>query len=182
MNGQLPFENDSFIPIEILKLKEKFGLEYAFETGSQYGATLKWLTDNFHFALGCEPNKEFYDIAKGTQEGILIINEDSLQFLPTISHYTDKPFIYIDSHWANTPCPLKDELKLIAELKLNPVIAIHDFKVPEKDFGFDAYDYELCFEEIEPYLIGIYPDGYEYHYNEQADGAQRGIIFIYPKV
>lgn len=89
--------------------------------------------------------------------------------------------IYIDSHWHGTPCPLKDELKLISELEIKPIICIHDFKVPGKDFGFDAYDYELCFEEIEPYLNDIYKDGYDYHYNEDAGGAYRGIIFIYPK-
>lgn len=181
MNGQIPFEGDSFIPQEILKLKEKFGLEYAFETGSQYGSTLKWFTDNFHFALGCEPNVEFYDVARKI-EGVRLINCYSLGFIEILPNYTDKFFLYIDSHWSNTPCPLKDELKLIADLKLKPVISIHDFKVPEKDFGYDAYDYELCFEEIEPYLKLIYPNGYEYHYNEQSNGARRGIIFIYPKV
>ncbi len=39
VNGQHPFENDTYIPIEILKLKEKFNIGLVLETGSQYGAT-----------------------------------------------------------------------------------------------------------------------------------------------
>lgn len=178
VNGQHPFENDTHIPKEILKLKERFKIETVLETGSQYGSTLVWFKENFAYAYGCEPNHEFYSIAKG--KGVMVHELTSIEFLPIYKNIPD-PLIYIDSHWHGTPCPLKDELKLISELEIKPVICIHDFKVPGKDFGFDAYDYELCFEEIEPYLNDIYKDGYDYHYNEFADGAYRGIIFIYPK-
>jgi hypothetical protein len=182
VNGQIAFEGDSYIPQEILKLKERFKIRNVLETGSQYGSTLKWFTENFDLAQGCEPNNEFYEIAK--DKGLNVCNQYSLDFLimsGTSIGCKSNALIYIDSHWHDTPCPLKDELKLIAELKINPVICIHDLKVPDKDFGYDVYDYELCFEEIEPLLPAIYPDGYEYHYNEFADGANRGIIFIYPK-
>lgn len=178
MNGQLPFEGDAFIESSILQLKYKFGIKTVLEAGSQYGSTLRWFMDKFDNAFGCEPNKNFFDIC--LQKNLILYNEDSLAFLKRFEGY-ENLLIYLDSHWPGTPCPLKDELKLIAEMKLNPVIAIHDFKVPGKDFGFDVYDYELCFEEIEPYLSAIYPNGYEYHYNTEANGANRGIIYIYPK-
>jgi hypothetical protein len=180
MNGQLPFEGDTFIPVEILKLKKKFRIKNVLETGSQYGSTLDWFNANFPVAIGCEPNKEFFDIAKG--KGLNVYNRYSLDFLSTSIGYKSKTLIYIDSHWHDTPCPLKDELKLIAELNINSVICIHDFKVPNKDFGFDEYDYALEFSEIESLLPAIYPNGYEYHYNTEANGANRGIIFIYPKL
>ncbi len=184
VNGQHPFENDTYIPIEILKLKEKFNIGLVLETGSQYGSTLKWFHDNFKLAQGCEPNKEFYDIANSKR--VLLYNIDSIEFLGTLKRSNflkdgSTPLIYIDSHWHDTPCPLKDELKLIAELNINPVICIHDFKVPNKDFGYDEYDYVLEFSEIESLLPAIYPNGYEYHYNTEANGANRGIIFLYPK-
>lgn len=181
MNGQLPFEGDSHIPKEILKLKERFEIMHVIETGSQYGSTLEWFNNHFVHAVGCEPNKEFYSIAKAKE--LFVFNESSLPFLSNyIKTAIWKPntLIYIDSHWHNTPCPLKDELKVISKFESAPIICIHDFKVPGKDFGFDTYDYELCFEEIEPYLNDIYKDGYDYHYNEFADGAYRGIIYIYP--
>lgn len=183
MNGQKPFEGDTFIPKEILKLKKKFNIKNVLETGSQYGSSLAWFDNNFKSAVGCEPNDDFYEIAN--KKAKLICNQNSIDFLTgvkgTEKEYIDNTLIYIDSHWHNTPCPLKDELVLIAELNINPVIVIHDFKVPNKDFGFDAYDYELCIEEIESLLPAIYPNGYDYHYNKEADGANRGIIFIYPK-
>lgn len=183
MNGQLPFEGDTFIPQEILKLKERFELHSVIETGSQYGSTLDWFDSNFNVAFGCEPNEEFFKIAE--DKGVNVYNQYSLDFLSRIKGEEianlENTLIYIDSHWHDTPCPLKDELTLIAELDINPVICIHDFKVPGKDFGFDVYDYELCFEEIEPYLKAIYTKGFEYHYNLEANGANRGIIFIYPK-
>ena len=183
VNGQIAFERDTFIPKEILKLKKKFNIKNVLETGSQYGASLEWFDNNFDLALGCEPFEEFYNIAKKRAKNVF--NQDSIDFLTGIkgykNTYINNTLIYIDSHWHGTPCPLKDELVLIAELNINPVIVIHDFKVPNKDFGFDAYDYELCIEEIESLLPAIYPNGYKYHYNTEADGANRGIVFIYPK-
>jgi hypothetical protein len=179
MNGQHPFENDTFIPVEILKLKKRFGIEVVLETGSQYGASLEWFTKNFKTVFGCEPNKEFYDIARA--KNLPVLEMYSIDFLANANH-TKSTLIYIDSHWHDTPCPLKDELKLIAELNINPVICIHDFKVPNKDFGYDEYNYALEFSEIESLLPAIYPSGYEYHYNTEANGANRGIIFIYPKI
>lgn len=182
MNGQLPFEGDTFIPQEILKLKEKFDIHIVLETGSQYGSTLEWFDKTFAHAVGCEPNEEFYKVAKAKK--LMVFKEYSLDFISNyFKHIIWNPphLIYIDSHWHNTPCPLKDELKLIAELNINPVICIHDFKVPNKDFGYDEYDYALEFSEIESLLPAIYPNGYEYHYNTEANGANRGIIFIYPK-
>lgn len=178
MNGQLPFEGDSFVKDEILKLKYDFNIKTALETGSQFGSSLRWFMDSFDNAFGCEPNKNFFDIC--LQKNLILYNEDSITFLNRFKH-ENNILIFIDSHWEGNPCPLKDELTLISEFDTLPVIVIHDFKVPGKDFGFDTYDYELCFEEIEPYLQKIYPKGFDYHYNTETNGANRGIIYIYPK-
>jgi len=88
---------------------------------------------------------------------------------------------FLDAHWDDY-CPLLDELKLIADNNLEPVIAIHDFKVPDCPLlGFDSYkgqDYD--FDWIKPSIEKIYPDGYVVEYNNEAEGAKRGVIFIYP--
>ena len=186
VNGQEPFEGDTFIPIEILKLKEKFSIQNVLETGSQYGSSLQWFDNNFDISIGCEPNKDFWNIA-GTKARV-VKNLNSIDFLKefksSASEYPNTLF-YIDSHWHDTPCPLKDELELISTFKINPIIVIHDFKVPNSTtLGFDVYDYELKFEEIESLLNKIYSKGFDYHYNsdEESNGAKRGIIYIYPKV
>lgn len=184
MNGQLPFEGDTFIPNEIKKLRHFFSIVTAIETGSQYGATLEWLMTNFNHAEGCEINQEFYSTCKEKKLNISFQNSEIFiaSFFSRFNHKST-PLIYIDSHWHDTPCPLKNELKLLAEIKIKPVIVIHDFKVPNHpELGFDSYDYELRFEEIESLLHEIYPDGFDYHYNSEANGAMRGCIFIYPKL
>ena len=185
VNGQEPFEGDTFIPLEILKLKEKFSIQNVLETGSQYGSTLDWFDRYFNFAEGCEPNKDFYNIAKS--KNLDVKNIDSIEHLKNHKPNAKKltTLFYIDSHWHDTPCPLKDELELISTFKINPIIVIHDFKVPNSTtLGYDVYDYELKFKEIESLLNKIYSKGFDYHYNsdEQSNGAKRGIIYIYPKV
>ena len=170
-----PFEGDTFIPQEILKLKERFNIKTVLETGSQYGFTLKWFTDNFDKAIGCEINVDFYNYCK--QQFLNIIHSNSV-FVIGIN---PADLIYLDAHGFGTECPLKQELQQIINSQSKPVIVIHDFKVQGKDFGYDTYEYELCYEEIKEYLDKIYPDGHDYHYNEEANGARRGIIYIYPK-
>jgi len=67
------------------------------------------------------------------------------------------------------------------------VIAIHDFKVPGKAFGFDKAgnnDYEWSC--IKDKIKAIYNNGdennYHYYYNDKAAGSCRGIIYITKKV
>lgn len=171
-----PFEGDTHIPTEILKLRQRFCINYVLETGSQYGFTQKWFNENFMYAAGCEINIDFFNYC--TEQRLNVMHEGAVKSISIC-----KPFdlYYLDAHGFGFPCPLKDELKAIAEKGHQPVIVIHDFFVPGKDFGYDEYEYKLCFEEIEPLLPAIYPDGYEYHYNTEANGAKRGCIFIYPK-
>jgi hypothetical protein len=72
------------------------------------------------------------------------------------------------------------EIKAIGKVCTFPVIVIHDFKV--NGLGYDTYNgQELDFDYILPALKECYPDGFSYEYNKQAEGARRGVIFIYPK-
>lgn len=179
-NGQLPFEGDTHIPIEVLKLKDRFSIKLALETGSQYGSTLRWFKDNFPIGLGCEPNKEFCEIIKS--KGIIADNEKSIVFLKRFIELDERILVFIDSHWHGNPCPLKEELEILAEFKQNPIIVIHDFKVPGSEMGYDIHDFPLEYEEIEKYIHKIYSNNFEYHYLSQANGANRGCIFIYPNI
>lgn len=186
MNGQLPFEGDSFIGLELIKLRDKFNLINCVETGTQYGTTTKILLEIFSYVVTIEADAQSFAIAKNNLEKETHLfmrfgrSEDELSKL-TLNENT---LYYLDAHGCEIGgSPLKKELEVIASKKHeNVCIAIHDFKVPGKDFGYDTYDYELCYEEIEPYLSAIYPNGYEYHYNTEANGANRGIIYIYPKL
>lgn len=183
MNGQIPFEGDSYIALELVKLRAKFNIECCIETGTQYGSTTESLNDIFKKVITIEADPEYFEYSNKRLEGkgITVVYGKSEEALKELSQ--DNCLYYLDAHGCNIGgCPLKNELQIIGGKKYkNVLIAIHDFKVPDKDFGFDAYDYELKFEEIESYLHIIYPDGFGYYYNDVADGAYRGIIYIYPK-
>lgn len=182
MREQLPFEGDTFIPLEIIKLRDRFNLKNCIETGTEYGTTTKEFCKIFDSVITIEASEENYVTASSilayTQAACYKgMSEDVLKEI----NLRDNTFFYLDAH-GNGICPLKKELEVIASKKLkNICVAIHDFKVPGKDFGFDTYDFELCYEEIEPYLKLIYPAGFDYHYNSEANGARQGIIYIYPK-
>lgn len=185
----IAFEGDTFIKDELIKLRDKFVLTRCVETGTQYGSTTLELYDVFKNVITIEADERYYNIAGLTffeakiKKGILIESIFGKSEILLYSTVDDNTLFYLDAHGCDIGgSPLKKELEVIASKNLkNICIAIHDFKVPEHpEFGYDAYDYELCFEEIEPFLKMIYSDGFSYHYNDQADGAMRGVIFIYP--
>lgn len=181
MNGQKPFEGDSFIGAEIMKLRDKFSLVNCIETGTQYGATTKALNDIFKYVLTVEADEKLVDdLKKSLPEEVVVVVGKSQEILKEIE--SDDVLYYLDAHGCDIGgSPLKEELESIASHNYkNVVIAIHDFKVPFRDFGYDTYDFEYTHKEIKDYLKKIYPDGYHYHYNDKADGAKRGIIYIYP--
>lgn len=179
-----PFEGDTYIKNEIIALKDKFYLKWCVETGCQYGSTTLELYDIFKNAMTIEADYAYLYEARKRFFSLNIISYLGLseEWLSKLV-LRDDVFYYLDAHGCGIGgCPLKKELEAIATKKhKNVCIAIHDFKVPGKDFGYDTYDFELCYEEIEPYLKMIYPNGFDYHYNDLADGAERGIIYIYPK-
>lgn len=185
------YEGDSFVHEEIKKLVERFKVDLIVETGTYRGATTKKLAE-LAKVISFEVNENNYNralIETKNTKGIAIVNQNSVDGLRHINTILaedpneTKPGLYfLDAHWEDY-WPLLDELKLIGESGLKPVIVIHDFKVPGKDFGFDSYKgINLDFDYIKNHIEAIYgPDGYEYHYNEKADGAKRGLIYIYPK-
>lgn len=181
MNGLIPFEGDTFIRAELEALRDRFGLTNCVETGTQFGATTQAFCEMFESVMSVEADAGFLWVAKERLkdfENVSLIEGLSQDALP---HFVkSNTLYYLDAHGcAVGGCPLKQELKSIAAAELkNIVIAIHDFRVPDKDFGFDEYDYPLSIEEIEPLLHKVFKSP-KWHYNEQADGAYRGIIYIY---
>ena len=186
------FNSDTFIKGELEKLVKKFGVKTIVETGTYKGHTTVEFAKLVSKVFTIEINDHYYQMAQkefvGKNNIVSIRGSSPTAMLNIIKgHHGDfeKPSLfYLDAHWYKYN-PLLDELKILATQKMKQcLIAIHDFKVPNKDFGFDkfsngtAYTYEFIQKSVE----NIYGVGkFEYHYNEQADGAKRGIIFIYPK-
>jgi predicted O-methyltransferase YrrM len=175
-----PFNGDHFIEQEFLKLRDRFNITTAVETGTCLGYTTLWLAKNFERVVTIELNKTFLDIARRKfleHPNIISIRGNSGDLLSSLKVDSNTIF-FLDAHWRDQ-CPLHDELKAIADLKIKPVIAIHDFKTDDERFGYDSYKGQPF--EIE-WIKHLLYNKYSYHYNtgfvEQS--AQRGIIYIYP--
>lgn len=186
------FNSDTFIKGELDKLIKKFGVKTIVETGTYRGHTTLEFAKLVKTVFTIETNEKYYSEAVKNfvkSKNIIAIKGNSQLELKRVVDgfygiFNQPALFYLDAHWYKYN-PLLDELKLIANKKLNKcLIAIHDFKVPGKNFGFDRFSdgSEYTYEFIKKHIENIYGVGkFEYHYNEKADGAHRGIIFIYPK-
>jgi len=180
---------DTFAQQEFIRLKELYKLNTAVETGTCLGYTTEFLSNNFDIVKSIEINPTFLNIANQNRLSSLdnceVLQGDSAMLLSSILESIDNnTFIFLDAHWGNH-CPLKDELKQIANSKLKPVIAIHDFKVPNNnELGYDSINGQpFTYEWLKSDIDAIYgEDGYDYHYNTKSIGAKRGIIYITPKI
>lgn len=194
-----PFNGDTFICEEFLKLKDQYKIDVAIETGSCIYTTTKWLCENFTEVLTVEINQSYANFGKHKIEPFenckAIVGIDSVGFIATIvkNHLEQDPrncIFFLDAHWGEN-CPLKDELRAISGLGLKepPVIAIHDFKTHhEQLLGYDTYkgealSFDYIYQEIKM-LETAYGCCYYHYFNkpETSTGANRGIIYLIPKI
>jgi hypothetical protein len=184
-----PFSGDKYLAETFLTLRDLFNIKTVIETGTYKGATTLWLNEHFEDVHTTEIDERLYNELRQTFKGtnIKLWCAGSEEALPEILAYINdkQPLIFIDAHWYNNP--VLAELKAIAEAGIKPIIAIHDFKVPNRpDLGYDIYPNQKIVYEwqwIEKHVEAIYgKDGYEYFYNEKAEGDMRGCVFIHPKI
>jgi len=179
---------DRFAFEEISKLIDKFKIKRIVETGTYLGWSTKKLCEFGINVDSIEINEEFYDEAKKNLKfkNLKLHLGNSVDVLSEIIKEDEKNLLlFLDSHWYDLP--LLKELNILAEKKINPVILIHDFFVPDEDgnakFGFDSYDgNELNFNLIQNHIENIYGGIYEFHYTTEVDCVDSGIIYIYPKI
>ncbi len=182
------FEGDNIMRRQFAAIFAKHRINLVIETGTYLGGTANQLRSMVKELITIEVNKEFYEEAKnniGNHSNVTMLNMDSVKALSDILKTKAKKkniFFFLDAHWYES-CPLLEELGEIAMAGIKPVIAIHDFFVPGTNFGFDTYkgqrfDWEFVREAIEK-IYGV--DNFTYFYNQQAEGAQRGILYVEPK-
>jgi hypothetical protein len=197
----LPFNGDTFVQAEFLKLKEKFNIDRVIETGSCLYSTTKWLGENFESVKTIEINQEYAEYGmhkvKDMPNVKAIVGISSVDWLNQVASVYEsdhttildfKHLFFLDAHWGDD-CPLLQELEAISKLRTTqkPVIVIHDFKVPnEPTLGYDSiHSQAFEFDWIKPKLEMIYGvDGYDYYYNTDATATEikRGLIYITPKI
>jgi hypothetical protein len=183
-----PFNNDKYIANTFLKLKEKYNILNAVETGTFEGGTTAFLSENFNTVYSIESNYDFINKAaaylKNKNLNPTLIHGKSENILPAIlNKLTGNTIFYLDAHWYEH-CPLLNELNLIKEYNLKPIIAIHDFYVPgASTLGYDTWNNQILnIDWIKDSLNKIYDNNYSYFYNNDlySEGAKRGIIYITP--
>lgn len=178
----MAFNNDTYLELKFLQIKEKFKIDSVIETGTYYADTTKWLSKNFSKVYTCEINAEFYKIATQELDGydnVIHCLQPSQQFLKeALTMAEGNIIVFLDAHWYENP--LLQEIELVWGSGKKPILVIHDFKVPKKDFGYDTYpgivyDWNYIKESVDKAY-----GSYSIEYNEHATGAKRGCIFIYP--
>lgn len=188
-NQAKALNGDTFACNEFLKLKEKYNIKNLVELGSCVFGSTKWFGENFENVLTVEINAEFRNIGLKRVSGAKNITSflgDSIGMLPAMLKTCDsRTIIFVDSHWQTLP--LIKELQLIKQSGLTPCIVVHDCLVPnEPKLGYDSYEgVDISYATMKPYFDDIYGvDGYEYHYNTDAESTivKRGIIYVYPKL
>jgi len=182
------FNGDSYTAEKFLALKKNFAITTIIETGTCFASSTLWMVNYFDSVVTFENNKKYFDIARARLNGsdnvdcMLLDSVTGLSLvLPALRN--ENLMLFLDAHWLGN-CPLLDELKVVADNKLKPVIVIHDFKVPDHpELGFDVYgDIVFEWDYIKDGIEKIYGvDSYTVEYNDKAVGAKRGVIFCYPK-
>jgi len=179
----MAFNNDHYLEEKFIAIRDKYQITSVIETGTYYGDTTKWLSKHFEKVYTCEINSEYYKAALAELDGydnVVIANQPSQEFLKTALEVAEgNVLVFLDAHWYDNP--LLAELAIIRDSGKKPVLAIHDFKVPGKPFGYDIYP-SITYEwkAIRQAVIEAYAY-FKKEYNEVTAGANRGCIFIYPE-
>lgn len=182
------FNEDSYMGSKFLEIKNKFNLDTVIETGTYHGVTTEWFANNFDNVYTVECNETYYKEAQNRiskYSNVKSYLKDSPIFLGETldSVKENKTIVFLDAHWYTNP--VLKELEAIKNSGKKPILAIHDFKVPNRpDFGYDVYpDQGIVYdwEWIEGHIREIYGDDFQIEYNQEAEGAMRGCIFIFNK-
>jgi len=181
------FEDDQIMASRVKRLIAENDIDLTIELGTYLGGTTRRLALMCDHVITVEINLDHFVRSQENLElckNVDMFYGSSVDVLENLLDKIDKKiFIFIDSHWGENN-PLLRELEIIAKSGLKPILAIHDFKVPgHPELGFDTYKnivYE--WEWIRPSIEKIYgADGFTIEYNSKAEGAMRGMIYIFPK-
>jgi len=159
--------------------------EILIETGTFEGHTTEYLASFGLPVLSTEINQEYHDAAKiklGKYLNLTLLCGDSENALSlNFNLIKDKKVLaFLDSHCRNDQV-LERELVLLKNLPHPPILIIHDFRVPDRPFGYDMWDNHIYdYEFYKPYFDALYQNKYTYRYNREAVGRCRGVIILEP--
>ncbi len=184
-----PPENDEWAMFNVDPLLTERVVRYhaahrfvcAVETGTFKGNTTVGLAKLFPKVYTIEANPEFYHQTKSRfacYPNVDALLGNSAEVLEEIVGRLEYPlFAFLDAHW-HDDWPLREELALLLAVKQPKLIMIHDFQVPGRDFGYDAYNGQACSLD---FLGDILPHDecrYAFNHRTAPQSANRGVLFI----
>lgn len=183
--------DDPYFVSRLKRLIYKYPIDYIVETGVNEGKSTFQLSYMAPFVLGIDidpvcvavTDDRLTDYEAYNYELIIGSSPDILK--QVVPELPDTTLFFLDAHWGEHVTHhwvLPDEI-----MSLRPgkgVIALHDIKVPGKDFGYDSYEHEgkikvFEYESIKEYLDKWSPY-HEIEYPDQAAGGYRGTALIFP--
>ena len=88
-----------------------------------------------------------------------------------------KTLYFLDAHWGEY-WPLLDEIAAIP--RGQGVIVMHDFDVPDRDYGYDQYGgRKLDYDYVREALTAWSPS-HVVRYNREASGSRCGVAIVFP--
>ena len=183
---ELSFNGDIYLQETFTKLFKLHQPDMIIETGTYMGDTTEFLSSFNIPVITTEINKHFYNLSceklKSKTNVSILLGDSENKLNENIDKIINKKILFfLDSHFLNDNV-LERELILLKNLLIKPIIIIHDFYVPNKDFAYDVwdghrYDYDF-YKEYFDKLFG--EDKYTYKYNTEALGARVGVIILEP--
>jgi hypothetical protein len=124
----------------ITKLRDKCNIDFFIETGTYYGSTAKWASDEFLRVKTIELSDELYNNALKNNKNIKnidFIKGESQKELPKITRDLNSPAIFwLDAHYSGEgtagrdyQCPLLEEIEAIGESDEDNYIIIDDARL-----------------------------------------------------
>jgi len=182
--------SDKYLLENTISLVKENGIDTIFETGTCLGKSTKILSETFPDAkiFSYEALQENYVAASSfcqDNNNVVIRNISSPDGLrEDVVAGKSNVLFFLDAHWGEN-WPIREELSVMKEKGITPVVIVHDFFVPDGNggskYGFDSYKGSpLDFGYIEGKLNEIYESQYDYFYSDAVE-LNSGVIYIRKK-
>jgi SAM-dependent methyltransferase len=178
--------DDNFLKQKIKEIVDQYKITTIVETGVHMGQSTLEFANMVDKVYAIDILQESIDTAKqyveveNKKDNVVFIIGNSPEVLKQISGEFDanKTIFFLDAHWWDI-WPINDEILSLENNK--GIIIVHDFLVPDRQFGFDFYkDQPFDYEFIKESLTSWSPN-HVLEYNRNADGSRRGVGFIFSK-